>query len=474
MENRKYVIRLLVLSTLLFALLLASALLLGQKMPEIRAARVEKALAAENFAQARRVAGRIREEGTARVYRQRCDYLEARQRMEAGDMAGAEALLASLGNYEDAAARLQDCRYALALEAKENGDWEAAIALLESLSGRDVLAELDECRYGLAAQLAAAGADTEALALYGELGDYRDSRALMGELAVKVSGIGDPEMAIQALSGLSAEDLAQQEELSARRAALPVGILDVGHRHTVGLRSDGSVLACGDNGFGQCDVGSWTDVRAVAAGAYHTAALLADGSVVCTGRSSEGQCATEDWCDIVEIAAGDYATFGLKSDGTVVCTGYSEYPAVSGWSGLDHIYSGSYALGALRGGTAFLSHEGARSEELKGLVALALNSGYAVGLRSVGTVASPGFELDWKRVVALSCSGTGVLGLTADGAVLSHYFRPGDAPDFSAVTDAVAIAAGGTHSAVAFSDGSVKVFGRSEEGQADTGDWKLF
>ena len=36
--------------------------------------------------------------------------------------------------------------------------------------------------------------------------------------------------------------------------------------HTVGLKSDGTVVAVGDNYFGQLDVGSWSDIVQVAAG----------------------------------------------------------------------------------------------------------------------------------------------------------------------------------------------------------------
>ncbi|MBU7008807.1 alpha-tubulin suppressor-like RCC1 family protein [Peptococcaceae bacterium DYL19] len=32
------------------------------------------------------------------------------------------------------------------------------------------------------------------------------------------------------------------------------GTLVAGHRHTVGLKSDGTVTAVGDNKYGQCDV----------------------------------------------------------------------------------------------------------------------------------------------------------------------------------------------------------------------------
>ena len=39
---------------------------------------------------------------------------------------------------------------------------------------------------------------------------------------------------------------------------------------------------------------------------------------------------------------------------------------------------------------------------------------------------------------------------------------------------AVAIAAGGSHWAFVLADGSVKVYGETDKGQGDTGQWKLF
>jgi len=37
-------------------------------------------------------------------------------------------------------------------------------------------------------------------------------------------------------------------------------LLAAGGHHTVGLQSDGTVVAVGDNDFWQCNVISWTDI----------------------------------------------------------------------------------------------------------------------------------------------------------------------------------------------------------------------
>ena len=43
-------------------------------------------------------------------------------------------------------------------------------------------------------------------------------------------------------------------------------MVDAGRSHTVGLKADGTVVAAGDNGDGQCNVGDWTHIIQVAAG----------------------------------------------------------------------------------------------------------------------------------------------------------------------------------------------------------------
>ena len=63
----------------------------------------------------------------------------------------------------------------------------------------------------------------------------------------------------------------------------------------MGLSSNGTVVAAGDNGSGQCDVGNWTNITQVAAGLYHTVGLSSNGTVVAVGRNDEGQCGVSGW-----------------------------------------------------------------------------------------------------------------------------------------------------------------------------------
>lgn len=95
-----------------------------------------------------------------------------------------------------------------------------------------------------------------------------------------------------------------------------------GNGHTVGLKSDRTVVAVGDNTFGQCNVSGWTDIVAIAAGDSHTVGLRSDGTVLVTGKYETNLRLSDEWTDIVAIAAGTEFTLGLKHDGTVLATGY--------------------------------------------------------------------------------------------------------------------------------------------------------
>jgi alpha-tubulin suppressor-like RCC1 family protein len=77
-----------------------------------------------------------------------------------------------------------------------------------------------------------------------------------------------------------------------------------GRRHTVGLKSNGTVVAVGDNKIGQCNVSGWHDIVAVAAGDWHTIGLKLDSTLIAVGNNRYLQCNVSGWRGIVAIAAG--------------------------------------------------------------------------------------------------------------------------------------------------------------------------
>lgn len=68
--------------------------------------------------------------------------------------------------------------------------------------------------------------------------------------------------------------------------------------HAVGLKFDGTVVAVGDNDYGQCDISGWTDIVVIATGQCHTVGLKSDGTVVAIGYNHDGQCNVSGWTDI--------------------------------------------------------------------------------------------------------------------------------------------------------------------------------
>ena len=71
--------------------------------------------------------------------------------------------------------------------------------------------------------------------------------------------------------------------------------LSIGENHTVGLRSDGTVTAVGDNYAGQCDVEGWSGVASIAAGESGTVGITEDGRVLLAGTLPGDYFVAETW-----------------------------------------------------------------------------------------------------------------------------------------------------------------------------------
>ena len=73
---------------------------------------------------------------------------------------------------------------------------------------------------------------------------------------------------------------------------------------------------------------------AVSAGRLHTVALRDDGTVLAVGDDQFGQCQTADWTDMIAVSAGKYHTVGVRSDGTVRAVGVADYLFLDGYGAL--------------------------------------------------------------------------------------------------------------------------------------------
>jgi len=81
-----------------------------------------------------------------------------------------------------------------------------------------------------------------------------------------------------------------------------------------GFAEDGSIVAWGANGYGQCDVPSPNeDFVAVTTGENHNLGLKQDGSIVAWGNNTHGQCDVPEQNEgFVAVAGGGVHTLGLK------------------------------------------------------------------------------------------------------------------------------------------------------------------
>ena len=261
--------------------------------------------------------------------------------------------------------------------------------------------------------------------------------------------------------------------------------ISAGREQTVGLKSDGTVVAVGNNSYEKCNVENWTNIISVATGYEQTVGLKSDGTVVAIGYNYYGQCNVEEWDNIVAISAGEYHTVGLKSDGTVVAVGSNEYGQcnVEDWKDIVAISAGGYhTVGLKSDGTVVAvgsnKYGQCNVEDWNDIVAISIGEYHTVGLKSDGTVMAVGRnELeqcdvqDWKDIVAISAGGYYTVGLKSDGTVVAvgrNYNGQCNVEDWK---DIVAISAGGYHTVGLKSDGTVVAIGQNAYKQCDVNSW---
>jgi alpha-tubulin suppressor-like RCC1 family protein len=258
-----------------------------------------------------------------------------------------------------------------------------------------------------------------------------------------------------------------------------------GVAHTVGLRSDGTVVAVGYNDYGQCDVGGWIGIIRVD-GFWHTVGLKADGTVVAVGYNDYGQCDVGDWTAIVRVAAGYRHTVGLKSDGTAVAVGDNNYGQcnVGGWMGIIQVDGFWHTVGLKFDGTVVavgLNDYGqCEVGGWAGIVRVAGGYGHTVGVKSDGTVVAVGYNYygqcevgGWTGVVQVAAGDYHTVGLKSDGTVVAVGDNEMGQCDVGSWTGIVGIAAGSEHTVGLKSDGTVVSTGRNNYGQCDVGGWDL-
>jgi alpha-tubulin suppressor-like RCC1 family protein len=107
---------------------------------------------------------------------------------------------------------------------------------------------------------------------------------------------------------------------------LRVVMLAAGMNHTLALRANGSVVAWGSDDYSQVTVtATWANVVQITAGARHSMALLRDGTVIGGGDNSYGQLNQPLLRSVIKVSAGGWHTAVLMSDGSVVAWGRNQF-----------------------------------------------------------------------------------------------------------------------------------------------------
>ena len=405
-------------------------------------------------------------------------YSKAEKLLAAGDYDGAIAVYTTLGDYKNASEKItqieeqqenerlakeaaeEEARnaqaYADAEELLANGDYDGAAEAFEALDGyKDAAARAQDCPYIEAEQLQAQGKNAEAAIAFGKIAGYKDARERSFALW---------------------DTITERETLAA------------GWSHTAALKTDGTVVAVGNNKYGQCDVSDWTDIVAISARSSQTVGLKADGTVVAVGEGSYGtydKCAIFDWTDIVAISAGNDHIVGLKADGTVVATGRNSSGQcdVSGWTDIVAISAGGwYTVGLKADGTVLAVGDNSYGQcgvtDWTGIVAICTGVAETVGLKADGTVVAAddyrdlGRDLSgWTSVAAISAGLRYAVGLKVDGTVVAAGLNDYGQCDVSDWTDIIAISAGYDYTIGLKADGTVVAVGDNEYGQCDVSGW---
>ncbi|MCM1224625.1 MAG: hypothetical protein NC548_60280, partial [Lachnospiraceae bacterium] len=317
----------------------------------------------------------------------------------------------------------------------------------------------------------------------------------------------------------------------------------IGKFHTIGFKVDGTAVSVGINASKQCNVSNWNDIATpsrlefhvekmieeqrrqeeeqriqeellhqkalpilkmleenrgigneqsyISAGSHCAIALKDDGSVLAIGDYKTAQGGEPDWSEIIKVAAGKGIFAGLKDDGTVVTTdAYCRFDTDK-WQDIVAIDASSFICGLKSNGTVLCSHEiiddnnvvnwqdSINDEEWQEIVAISISDTHIVGLKADGTVVSGGIDRhgkcdvsNWSDIVAVSAGDNHTVGLKSDGTVVAvgnNYYGQCEVSDWKEI---VAISAGEYHTVGLKSDGTVIAVGNNEGGQCEVANWK--
>ncbi|HEX9048536.1 MAG TPA: putative Ig domain-containing protein [Verrucomicrobiae bacterium] len=210
-----------------------------------------------------------------------------------------------------------------------------------------------------------------------------------------------------------------------------------GASHCLALRTNGTVLAWGDNSNGQTNVPAGaTGVVALAANGDVSAALKSDGTLVMWGTNDfDPYTPPANATNVYAVAKGDLHTVAMRGDGSVLAWGDNTFNQTNVPAGLTNVVAIAagvgHSLALLNNGTvtgwgdtnALNAPAG-----LSNVVAIAAGDTISVALKADGTltwwgdpgnIAFDGFPSDLSHVVAISAAQDAFSALINDARTLT-------------------------------------------------------
>jgi alpha-tubulin suppressor-like RCC1 family protein len=282
--------------------------------------------------------------------------------------------------------------------------------------------------------------------------------------------------------------------------------VDAGVYHTCGIRADGSLWCWGDHSYGQLGSGHdatqdsvphpvrvvasaraaadpWSDWEEVSLGHTHTCGRRSNGSVWCWGarvlgdgvEAAQGTVSIETspvrvlaageppggeaWDDWVQVSSGFHGACGRRSDGTLWCWGRGSGGYLG--DGNTHL-DGSIASTPTQ---VLAAEEDGDAPAWSDWVDVALGSGSGCGVRQNGTAWCWGNRGHGRL-------GDGRTGSSDDGASYrgtpTQVLAAGESPGGDAWTDWLSLRAGGFHVCGWREDGSLWCWGSGNLGRLGT------
>ncbi|MDD4075676.1 MAG: hypothetical protein PHC80_06255 [Eubacteriales bacterium] len=246
------------------------------------------------------------------------------------------------------------------------------------------------------------------------------------------------------------------------------GMTVAGNAFSLGVRTDGTVIATGQNTDGQCDVSTWQNIVYAAAGDNLSVGVKEDGTVVYTGAAVPGIEDLASWTNVKKVAVGDGIIVGLTNDGYVM--GVGDVGDAPFWTEVADIQAAGKHVVALKTDGSVVVTGDQADPGWSGCTAISTNKTSVLAVKADGTVQTTGQQAlsGWNNLKTIAAGEGITVGVKNDGTVVTDA-----ADDVSAVANAVSCSAGNGHALIMNKDGMVTGIGSNDAYQIRTSSWIL-